>query len=137
MKLEKKKEFIARAKDVGKSRIIFNVSRLQDIKQSITKQDINELIRDKAVIIKEVGGRKTLKKRKTRRRAGSIKKKVNNRKQEYVKLVRKLRLHVAHLKKSGKLSIEDYNELRKQIRSNEFKSLANMKEKINERGILK
>ncbi|MFH1802590.1 MAG: 50S ribosomal protein L19e [archaeon] len=130
MKLETKKELVARALNVGKNRIVFNTERLSELKEAITKQDIRDLKNSGAIHIKEVAGRKTNKKRKTRRRAGSIKKKVNKSKKEYVTLTRKLRSNLAHLKKTKQIAPEKYTEIRKEIRAKSFKSLANMKERI-------
>lgn len=131
MQLNKKKELAARSLKVGKDRIIFNKERLDEIKEAITKQDIRDLFKDKAIIIKEIKGRRKFVKRKTRRRGGSIKKKVNKRKKEYMIITRKLRAYLSGLKKKGILTREDYWQLRKEIRTREFRSLANMKEKIN------
>ena len=53
MNLRKKKELIARTLKVGKDRITFVESRLEEIKEIITKQDVRDLVADKAIIIKE------------------------------------------------------------------------------------
>lgn len=137
MKLEAKKELVARALKVGKNRISFNTARLSELKEAITKQDIKDLKSSGAIHIKEVAGRKTKKKRKTRRRAGSIKKKVKKSKEEYVTLTRKLRLYLSHLKKTGQISPEKATEIRKEIRSKSFRSLANMKERLAQAETLK
>lgn len=132
MKLERKKELVARTLNVGKDRVIFNVEMLSEIKEAITKQDVHDLVKSNAIIIKEKGGRLTKPKRKTRRRAGSVKKKVVNRKREYITLTRKLRSYIYSLKSKGKISNEVYKDLRKQIRARNFRSLANMKDHIME-----
>lgn len=132
MKLDKKKALAVRTLGVGKSRIVFNNSRLDEIKEAITKQDIKDLVLKGAISVKEIKGRKTKKVRKTRRRKGSIKKIVNTRKRDYMTLTRKFRSYVAKLKKNGLISRENYIELRKQIRLKAFKSLVNIKEKIRE-----
>ena len=137
MKLENKKMLIARTLGVGKSRIILNTTRLNEIKEAITKQDIRDLLNDKAIKIREVKGKLTKIKRKTRRRAGSIKKKVKTRKRDYIKLTRKLRNHIAVLKKNKKISQENFLKIRKQIRASEFRSIAHMKERLRETGIAK
>lgn len=130
MKLEAKKALVARTLNVGKNRISFNTARLSELKEAITKQDIKDLKDSGAIHIKEKAGRKTLKKRKTRRRAGSIKKKVNKSKEEYMTLARKLRSYLSYLKKTNQIETEKYQELRKEIRARAFRSLANMKERI-------
>ena len=43
MNLQKKKELAARTLTIGKDRIMFNTSRLDEIKEAITKQDIKDL----------------------------------------------------------------------------------------------
>jgi large subunit ribosomal protein L19e len=132
MKLESKKSLASRALNISKERIAFNIARLSEIKEAITKQDIKDLTLSGAISIKGTKGRKKTKKRKTRRRSGSIKKKVNTRKQDYVKLTRKLRTFLRNLKNRMKLTREDFVELRKLIRAKEFRSLAHMKEKIKQ-----
>lgn len=130
MKLEGKKELAARALNIGKARIIFNKERLDEIKEAITKNDIKDLLKGKAIKIKEKQGRKKKEKRRTRRRVGSIKKKVNKRKQEYIKLTRKLRTHIKYLKDKGILPNSEYIALRKEIRAKAFRNLTHMKERI-------
>ena len=132
MKLENKKSLIARTLNVGKARIILNTSRLSEIKEAITKQDIRDLLADHAITIKEIRGRKKIVRRKTRRKAGSVKIKVNTRKQDYVKLTRKLRAHLKNLKDRSEISQEDFVLFRKQIRAKDFKSLNNLKERMKE-----
>ena len=132
MKLEKKKSLAARTLNVGEGRIVFNVERLPEIKEAITKQDIKDLKESGAIIIKEKKGRRKVERRKTRRRAGSIKKKVNTKKQDYVKLTRKLRTYLANLKNQKKISKENFRQLRKEIRASNFSSFSHMKERIKQ-----
>ena len=128
MKLNKKKELAAKTLKVGKRRIILSEERLDEIKEAITKQDIKDLNKSGAIKIKEIKGRKKIKKRTTKRRAGKIKKKVNKRKQQYVKITRKLRAYIKELKNQGKIENEEYKDLRKKIRARDFKSKAQLKE---------
>jgi large subunit ribosomal protein L19e len=131
MKLGKKKELAARTLNVGKARVVFVNSRTKEIKEAITKQDIRDLVIDKAILVKEVKGRKkkVAVKRKSRS-PGNVKKKVNNRKELYMILTRKLRKYVKGLKSQGKLSKEQTEEIRKKIRNKAFKSLAHLKDYI-------
>jgi len=66
MNLSKKKELAKRTLKIGKSRIVFLESRLSEIKEAITKQDIRDLKREGAIIIKNIKGRRKVKKRKKR-----------------------------------------------------------------------
>lgn len=132
MNLRKKKELAARALNISRARIIFNTSRLEEIKNAITKQDIKDLLNSKAILIKEILGRKKVVKRNTRRKGGSIRKKHKKRKYEYMILTRKLRAYLSSLKKRGLIQKEQFLKLRKEIRASDFKSLAQMKEKMQE-----
>ena len=131
MNLAKKKQLAARTLNVGKERILFNTQRLEDIKEAITKQDIKDLKEDKAIIIKEIKGRRKHLKRKTRRRVGTKKKNPNTKKKEYVIITRKLRRYLSALKNQGKISQENFLALRKEIRTRAFNSLAQLKERIS------
>lgn len=130
MKLDKKKELAVNTLKVGKSRIVFNKVMLSDIKEAITKQDIRDLVSTGAIKIKEIKGRRKIQKRKTRRRAGSIKKKVNTRKKDYMTLTRKLRAYLSELKKQGRIDREKWLGLRKEIRARAFRSKSHMKERM-------
>jgi len=129
MNLRKKKELAARTLGVGKARVIFIKSRLDEIKEAITKQDIRDLIADRAIIVKNIQGR--MRKEKSRSRsAGNIRKKVRTRKKDYVIITKKLRAYVKELKNQGGLSKDKIEEIRKKIRNRIFRSKANLKEYI-------
>ena len=130
MNLAKKKQLAVNTLNVGKERIVFLESRLNDIKEALTKQDIRDLVTDGAIVVKEVKGRKKVEKRKRRRRIGKIRKKVNTRKQDYVIMTRKLRTYAKELKNQGKLTSEEVTEIRKRIRNKKFRSKAHLKEYI-------
>lgn len=127
MNLAKKKELAKRTLNVGKERIEFLKSRLEDIKEALTKQDIRDLKKDGAILVKEIKGRRKVKKKKTRKSVGNIRKKVKTRKQDYVIMTRKLRRYVAEMKKQGKLSPEEIKDIRNKIRNRVFKSKAHLK----------
>jgi large subunit ribosomal protein L19e len=129
MNLKKKKDLAARTLNVGKDRIIFVKSRIEEIKEALTKQDIRDLNKGGAIIIRKTKGRKKVIK-KNKRSDGKVRKRVNKRKKEYMAITRKLRKHLAEMKKQGRVSKEDIESLRKKIRNKYFKSLANFKEYI-------
>jgi len=129
MNLGKKKMLAARTFNVGKNRIVFSNSRLNEIKGAITKQDMRDLKTDGAISINKVRGRTKVKKTK-KRGPGKIKKNVSKRKQEYVILTRKLRKHLAELKKQNKISKEEFIDCRKKIRNRFFRSKLHLKEHI-------
>ena len=129
MNLRKKKTLAAKALKVGKKRIVFINPRLDEIKEAITKQDIKDLKKEGAIIIKGIKGRKKITKRK-KKGVGKTKKKVNMRKKVYATLTRKLRKYIAELKKTEKLNQEEFKDIRKKIRNKFFKSKAHLKEYV-------
>lgn len=130
MNLRRKKELAAKALKVGKGRVSFKTENLSEIKEAITKQDILTLKQEGIISIKPVKGRKKIKKRKTRRGPGKIKKTIRNRKQVYVKITRKLRVYLMRLRDKGAVDRELYWSLRKKIKMRDFRSLANFKEHL-------
>lgn len=112
MNLEKKKILASKVFGVGKSRIMFVEPRLDEIKEAITRQDIRDLQKDGAIIIKNIKGRRSKKTGKSRS-VGNVRKKINKRKRNYVLLTRRLREYTAQLKNQGKFSKEEVAEIRK------------------------
>ncbi len=130
MKLENKKAFAANVLGVGEGRIIFNKSRLSEIKEAMTREDIKGLFAEGAILIREIKGRKAVERRKTRRRAGSRKQPSIDKKGRYMIIARKLRSYVSELRKAEKLTQEQFETLRKEIRASNFKDKAHLKERI-------
>ncbi len=130
MNLGKKKKLAARTFNVGKERIVFVNARLEEIKEAITKRDIRDLHEAGAILIKEIKGRKTKRTKSKRKSKGNVRKKIRNRKKNYVILTRKLRGYLRGMKEQGNLSKEDFRNLRKKIRNREFKSKSDLKEHI-------
>ena len=131
MNLKKKKILAAKVLGVGKKRIRFIEPRLDEIKEAITRQDIKDLHKDGAIVIKEITGRRSVK-RNHSRSVGNVRKKIKARKRNYIMLTRKLRKHLSELKSQGKLSHEEIAELRKRIRNKEFRGKEHFKEHIKE-----
>jgi large subunit ribosomal protein L19e len=132
MNLSRKKELAAKVLGVGKGRVVFVEERLGEIKEAIARQDILDLHKSGAILIKEVSGRKKIVKRKNRRRTGKVKKKVGNRKAEYVIITRKLRAFVRGAFRMGKIDGEEKKELRRQIRARKFRSKRQLKEHLED-----
>jgi large subunit ribosomal protein L19e len=137
MKLDNKKRLASKALKIGKARIVLVESRLDEIKEAITKQDIKDLVKSGAIRIKPKKGRRKVEKRKTKRHEGKIKMKVSNRKQEYVKITRKLRAYAKELKNKGKLGPEEFKDIRKKISAKIFKSKSQLKDYLKESEAIK
>lgn len=130
MNLRSKKALAVKTFNVGKGRIVFVKSRLEEIKESITKQDIKDLQKDGAIIIKEIKGRRKNEKKKKKRGPGNIRKKINKRKQEYMIMTRKLRKYVSELKRKKELSKEEVEDIRKKIRNKVYRSKSHLRDYI-------
>jgi len=131
MNLANKKTLAAKALKVGKGRLQFKQENLSEIKEAITREDIKQLNQEGIISIKPIKGRKKNVTRKHRRGPGKIKVKVNKRKQEYVKITRKLRAYAMSLRERGALDTALYKKIRNKIRMREFKSKAGMKDFLN------
>ena len=130
MNLRRKKELAARCLGVGKGRVSFVGARIDEIKDAITKRDIKDLHREGAIILKEARGRKKTDTKKNRRGPGSIRKKVNKRKKDYVIMTRKLRGYVRELRKRGSISDEGVRDTRKKIRNKNYRSKSHLKDSL-------
>lgn len=127
MNLGKKKNLAAKTFNIGKSRVIFVKSRLDEIKNAITKQDMRDLHSEGAIIIRNVKGRKKIVKNRNKS-MGNVRINVNVRKRDYMILTRKLRAFVQDLKKQRKLSDEKVKDIRKKIKNRFFKSKSHLNE---------
>lgn len=130
MDLKTKKRLAARVIGVGLGRILFDEAKIDEIKEALTRQDIRDLVKSGAIRIKAIGGRRTRKKRKTKRRGGKIKKRVGRRKKKYKILTRKLRKTAKALKKAGVISKERYSKLMKEIKAKTFKNRTHLMEVV-------
>lgn len=130
MKLDKKKKLAAKVLDVGLGRVWFNPARQEEIKEAITRQDIRDLVKEKAIRIKPITGKRKKVKRKTRKHAGKIKKVVKD-KMEYVHKIRRMRAYLRLLRSAGRLSSKDYSKLRRDAKSTVFTDFKQFKEHIS------
>lgn len=148
MKLRIQKRLAAGVLNTSQSNIRFDESRLEDIKESITKIDIKSLIKDKAIWAKEKPGasrgrarKRQLQRSKGKRKGqGSRKGRAtsrNPRKRLWVAHVRKQRDLIKTLKEKGILSKEGHSSLYKKIKGGFFRSERHLKGYINEKGFAK
>jgi len=133
MNLRKKKLLAAKVLNLGKDKIVFVKPRLDEIKEAITKQDIRDLYKSGAIIVKNSGGRKKIARRKRKRGVGKVKKTLDNRKRTYIILTRKLRRYAKDLENEGEINRGELNKIRQGIRNRIFRSKSHLKEQIKER----
>lgn len=132
MNLTKKKELAKKVLKVGKDRIVFVNARIDEIKEAITRQDILDLYKEGAIIVKPVKGRKRQIRKKKSRSVGNIRQNPNKRKKIYMTLVRKLRSYIAGLKRQKEITNEEFKMLRKKIRNRDFRDKSHLKEYVQE-----
>ena len=132
MNLAKKKELAKKVLKVGKDRIVFVEARINEIKEAITRQDILDLQKEGAIIVKPIKGRMKKRKKKKSRSVGNIRKNPNKRKKNYIILVRKQRSYVAELKRQKEITNEEFRLLRRKIRNKDFRNKAHLKEYVQE-----
>jgi len=128
--LRKRKALASKVLGVGKNKIIFDSTKLAEIKEAITKQDIRDLYSAGIISIREFRGTKKRPKRTTRRGPGKIKRKVKPGKRQYVIITRKLRGYLKELKLQGKIEQNQFKDIRKKIRARVFKNKAHLKEHL-------
>ncbi len=130
------KRLAAEVLGVGRNKVWFDASRLSDIQEALTKADMIELIKDKAIQAKDnvIRKKKTKEEKKKRwRGTASVRKKVKS-KTEYIRKIRKLRKYIKHLKTNKIVTREEYHNLRKLAKSGQFKSVRHLKEYVGSSG---
>lgn len=129
MTLRTQKSLASRILGVGNEKLWFDPLRLEDISQAITRVDIIELVKDRAIRIRPSVTKTKVEKRK-RRGAGSIKKTVSTRKRDYINKIRKIRRHLQDLHNKGEITDERKDRIRKLAKAGQFRNLKHLKESI-------
>jgi len=127
--LNTQKRLSAELLGVGENKVIFDNSRLEDISKAITRQDIADLIKDKA-IIKRITGKSKKKKENLKRGVGRVRVRVKSRKKRYMAKIRKLRRYLTEMRDKKVISIEEYQKLRRLSKSGQFKTRRHLMEHL-------
>ncbi len=146
MKLNLQKRIAAQALKCSPHRVCFDVDRLPEIKESITKADIRSII--KKGLITEIPARGISKgrlrkfnkqKKKGRRRGlGSRKGRAtarNNSKQRWMNSIRAQRSFLKELKSKSLVSIADFHMLYRKAKGGFFRSVSHIKLHMKEHDI--
>ncbi len=132
--LKAKKTMATKVLGVGVNKIWFDPLRLNEIKEAITKQDIKELIKDKAIKKKPTignkrrSGRIRLKRKLKGRRRNEGKRKHRKLESDYLKKTRKLRSFLKSLGENNKISKEQHKKLYGLIKAGVMKNKQNILE---------
>jgi ribosomal protein L19E len=94
---------------------------------------MRDLLASGAITVLPVLGRKKIERRTRRRGAGKVRMRVVDKKEKYIILTRKFRKYLANLRITGKVSEENYQKLRREIRASAFRDMNHFKEAVSER----
>jgi len=148
MNLGNKKKLAAQIFDVGKKRVFFDPSKLDEIKEAITNEDIRSLVKSGAINIKNKKGitgftskKNLLQKRKGRRKGkGSRKGRGTARtpsKKLWMTKIRIQREILSALRNKNLLEPMTYQLLRNKCKGGFFRSKRHLKLYINENNLIK
>jgi large subunit ribosomal protein L19e len=140
--IAKKRELVARILDVGANRVRFEPDRLEDIADSITRENIRSLVKSGAIWTIQPKGSsrgRAIKKRSVwkvhGKGPGSKKGKKTARvgkKEVYVVRTRSMRYHLKVMKERKDISNNTYWHLYKKVNGGQVRSLAHLRELIRE-----
>lgn len=133
MKLNSRKEIIARLKKISRKRVSFDTNRLDEIKEAITKRDLRSLIKDDAIKISPKRGvsrvrarKHEAQKRKGRRKGIGVRKGTKTarlaRKSAWMIKIRVQRRFLKELKDKDYLGAKNYRKLYKMAKGGSFRS---------------
>ncbi|MBU0757243.1 MAG: 50S ribosomal protein L19e [Nanoarchaeota archaeon] len=148
MKLNVQKRLAADIIKGSSKRVRLDTSRLEEIKEAITKVDIKALIEDKAITIKPKRGiskgraRKAhaQKKKGLRRGQGSRKGTANardNKKKIWMNKIRLQRKFIRELKEKEIITCKEYRELYNKTKGGFFRSRRHIKLYLTDQGVFK
>ena len=146
MKLNVQKRIAADILKAGQNRVWFDNTRLNDIKEAITKADIRKLINDDAIKAKQKKGissfranKLRLQKRKGKRKGQGSRKGTKTartpRKRAWITKVRVQRKFIKLLKLKNLVAPETYSKVYKMIKGNQFRSKRHLKLYLDENNL--
>jgi large subunit ribosomal protein L19e len=138
MKLDSQKRIAASLLNCSIKRVVFDVERLEEIKESITKADLRSLIKDEAITAKPLRGisRGRARKRQIQRRKGQQKGQSTRKgkskarapkKRVWINRIRIQRKFLKELKDKKILSSGTYSNLRSKAKGGFFRSKRHIK----------
>ena len=140
--LKKKRELVARMLNVGSNRVKFEPDKLDDIADSITRDDIRSLIKNDVIWTSKLKGTSRSRakaklevKKKHGRGQGSKKGRKTARtgkKELYVKKIRTMRYHLKVLKDRNDVNREIYWSLYKKINGGQIRSLTRLRSTVKD-----
>lgn len=146
--LKSQKEIASRILKCGLARVWFDPSRIADIADAITAEDIRKLVNDGIIKVVPKKGisnfrKKALMKQKSRGRRkgkGSRRGRLNTRmprKELWMKKIRSIRKLLKELKAGGSLDNRNYRKLYMMAKSGYFRGRTHIADYMNKEGLLK
>ena len=146
--LKTQKRLAAQIMKCSQKRVLFDPSRLDEIKEGITKFDIRNLIKDKAIREKPVrstsrsGARKRLAQKRKGRLKGPRSRKGKKKarlpkKKDWMNKIRLMRKFLKELREKGLITERDYRVLYLKAKGGFFRSKRHIKLYIEEKGMVK
>ncbi|MBI2076557.1 MAG: 50S ribosomal protein L19e [Candidatus Aenigmarchaeota archaeon] len=146
--LKSQRDMASRILKCGKSRVWFEPSRIADIEEAITAEDIRRLVSDDVIKLLPKKGLSSFRKKKAagqkskgrRKNKGSRKGSLGTRvpaKKLWVKRIRVLRKMLKELVAEGKLEKKTYRKLYRTAKSGYFRSRVHMMSYIEKNDMLK
>tara|TARA_Y100000034_G_scaffold26979_1_gene32097 strand:- start:4062 stop:4514 length:453 start_codon:yes stop_codon:yes gene_type:complete len=147
MKIKSQKRLAAQIAKASKKRVKLDYTKLEEIKESITKSDIRNLIKDKVIVIKQKKGVSRVRakkiqaqKRKGRRKGpGKKKSKINARiskKRRWINKIRAQRNFLKKLKETKNINNENYRILYLKSKGGFFRNIRHIKVYIQEHDLV-
>jgi len=148
MHLKVQKQIAAKLLKCSTKRIRVDASRLEEIKESITKRDIKGLIKDKALQRKPIlgtsrGRARKIQKQKSkgkRKGPGSKKGKKNanlSKKDRWIKKIRAQRTLIKDLRDSKKIATQTYSDLYRKSKGGFFRSRRHIMIYVKDHNLIK
>ncbi|WP_126449219.1 50S ribosomal protein L19e [Sulfodiicoccus acidiphilus] len=137
----------SQVKGVGRNRIKFPVSQLEEIEDALTRAQVKRLIKDGVIVVEKKRGISSarLKERKEKQRKKSERKGPGSRKgkrregkkERWVSTIRKVRRYLRWLRDNGRIPREVYRDYYDKSKGGVFKSVADVRRSLVSSGYLK
>ena len=146
MNLKNKRKLAARLLDVGSDRIWVDSTKINEVKEAITKDDLRSLLSKGSILVKPIRGisrgriRKSLKQKRKGRRVGPGTRKGKkgarlSAKRVWMNQIRAQRNLFSDLRGAEKVSQDTYRMLRKKARGGFFRSTRHIKLYLTEHNL--
>jgi large subunit ribosomal protein L19e len=148
MDLKNQRRLAAEILKCGENRVFMEQSRMEDIGEAITREDIRRLINDKAIRARQKKGVsrgrarhiQAQKKKGKRRGHGSRKGAKGARtpkKRAWIQTIRPIRAQLKYYRDSGKIDKKTYRKMYRRAKGGMFKNKARLKAHLETEGLLK